>query len=58
MPARRIYRAVTACPSHAHDQDLEAKFNQTAQYVNMKKMLETKNQQLQELRAAAAAGRS
>ena len=49
---------MTACPSHAHDQDLEAKFNQTAQYVNMKKMLETKNQQLQELRAAAAAGRS
>jgi hypothetical protein len=32
-------------------QDLDKKFNATTQYVNMKKMLETKNEQIKELRA-------
>jgi hypothetical protein len=35
----------------AHAQDLDKKFQDTTQYTAMKKMLESKNVQLKELRA-------
>ena len=35
------------------EMELEAKFNKTAQYVNMRKMLEAKNAQIKELRSSS-----